>query len=264
MESLNRTRLEPDNFVLLSEAFHRVCRSLFPKERNGFEPVAVDIRIEHDREFEHERERLNKKFVLAHLHELSQRAVVRETLSATELFQHDRTFEEARRRTLRTREARDRFINPLDCRVNDAAAFERREAVEALICDAVDKRQLHMLGVHGFPARAWERVWREPEFQICFATSTVHLPKSQGGQKLVVGFTRAGFDLWAAEREYEALKFSDAPLKERVVEWFRVYKLLMQVEGTELEQSLAKTDCANFFEGHDVGAYFEAAWVLFA
>jgi hypothetical protein len=193
-ERKSTIQFDPTEHYILSEAFFRCGRLLFPSSWTGREQFAQP-----DHEFATTREL--RKSLEAAQERLFDQQIAMTRLETTGMDQgtysiHAKAIETLRQRGLNARLARNRIDDTFATIEADQKTFERRHATEARLCEALAKKELQLI-CGGSWVVDWRNWTRHRDFKLHFPTSVLIAPRDVSSRRRnVVYIAKKPFDLW--------------------------------------------------------------------
>jgi len=238
---------------------------MFPSEWTGREAIEWRGKVLPPSDMTKEKEMLTTKLLRCRDAEMAWQNVDSSSMSDDEYSNYQAKLAQLSDATIQAREQRDRFGGTYDTRLSDAEAFSRRTSVEEKLTNAIAGDELALVAMHGQSSpHPWRDFFKNPEFELNFPLSYMRLPEEYGGERRSAGFLRHEFDAWAAECEFETFEFWQGDLEERVISWFRLYKLIRAKNVEPIKRKDAEIACKEAFGNEFLGTVFNSTWSLFA
>jgi hypothetical protein len=262
-----RQQFDRAAYVSLNQAFHLVGGYSFPDAWTGMEISALPVATSDNLQTE--------KDELRSVYEVAQK-------QATEirLGYYAETDEQARLQlglimedVVQKRDlaglAFENFIRDFDRRHRDSKAFERKQAVETVLCRAIRKKELetHLdFGVVHGDLMNWVN---DTNFHVRFSHSYIVTPSNFGGRsKHRAYFDQRAFELWAKPLTEGLSEYRTQPLADDLILWFKGYRdELLQLSKRPSQESSLKACRETFDRAHEASnlkRLVDAAWQLYA
>ncbi|WP_390911854.1 hypothetical protein [Pseudosulfitobacter sp. SM2401] len=161
------------------------------------------------------------------------------------------------------------FGRSYDNRIRDALAFERKQAVESLICNAIRKVDLKTYLGSGTVFGSMADWTNHKDFRVSFSHSYVVTPASPARrQKYRAYFLKRAFEQWAEPLQGDLSMYRKTPVEDDFVLWFKDLvsdfsakkeRLSRQMVLREYEEKFARVEELDRLEKK-----LDAVWELYA